>query len=171
MARPVRRFREGSKRKTSWSSTVPETTFTSLAASTAIIDSTFVVSGDQPETLIRTRGQLLVTTDQQAAAENPFGAFGIAIVSNEAVAVGVTAVPLPYTDSESDLWLLHQFFAAPMRFVTSGMAVTAQRYDLDSKAMRIVSPDQTVVLVMEVATGSGVGIQYRLDARLLSKGF
>ena len=95
----------GSRRLTEWAAIVPEITFQGLAAATVVIDSTFT-SAD-PATVIRLVGQLTVTSDQQAVGENPFGAVGLCVVSDQAVAIGATAIPTSYTDPESDLWFFH----------------------------------------------------------------
>jgi len=64
---------------------------------------------------------------------------------------------------------LHQFFAAPMVFAsTIGLSNLSQRYILESKAMRKVSEDQTLILVVENASATH-GLNYRLDIRILSK--
>jgi len=157
------------KRVTQWTSTAPETAFIGLAAATAVIDSTFVTDVNNPETIIRIRGLLTIVTDQTASSESPFGAFGVAVVSNQAVAIGVTAVPTPYADAESDFWMYHQFFAAPMNVATAiGIGSLDQQYILDGKAMRKITPDQTLILVMENGH-AGEGLQYRLDLRILTK--
>ena len=155
------------RRLTEWASTAPQTAFTTLAAATAILDSVFT-TGD-PETLIRVVGNLNVLTDQTAGNERPFGAVGLCVVSNQAVAIGVTAIPTPYTDAESDLWVQHAFWAAPFSFVTGGgIANVSVDIDMTSKAMRKVSPDETLCLVIENGN-SGQGCFYRLDVRVLSK--
>lgn len=163
----IRSPRSGhSRRLTEWTATVPEATYILLAASTAILDSTFI-TGD-PETLVRVVGNLSVQSNQVAASLEPFGAVGIAVVSDQAVAIGVTAIPTPYTDAESDLWLLHRFWAAPIATSGSGLTRAAVDIDLSSKAMRKVSPDETLVLVMENGS-SAAAAEYRLDLRILSK--
>ena len=167
----ARRFAPNSrvKRLTDWASTAPETGLISLPAATAIIDSTFVTSTGAPETLVRSVGELMIKLDQQAVNESPFGAFGICVVSDEAAAIGVTAVPTPYTDSDSDSWLLHQFWAASMQFASGvGVWVQQQRYSLNSRAMRKLHGEETLLLVIE--NGHAInGASYRLDMRLLAK--
>ncbi len=164
-----RSFVRSARRATQWTSTVPETAFIILAAGSSVIDSTFVTTSGAPETLIRVRGLFTVQTDQTAAAEAPFGAIGIAVVSDEAAAAGAASVPLPYTDAESDLWVMHQFFAAPFEFGTAvGFSDVARQYEIDSKAMRKVSEDQTLVLMVQNGSAAH-GMQYRLDLRLLAK--
>ena len=153
------------KRLTAWDSTAPETAYIGLGAATVALDSAFTTLG--PVTIVRVRGQLSVETDQVAGVERPFGAVGFCIVSDEAFAIGVTAMPKPYIDAESDLWVMHEFWAAPMNFGTAvGFAKVDFNLRIDSKGMRKFSEDQTLVLMMENAH-SAAGCRYRLDLRIL----
>ena len=168
----ARRFVQGPRRSvrrlTEWVSTTPETVFQGLSAATAILDSSF--TGADPEILIRVVGELMVSSDQTAGTEDPFGAVGICIVSDQVFAQGVASILTPYTDAESDLWVMHQFWAAPMLVASAiGFQNIAQRYTLSSKAMRKVSPDETVCLVIENGAQSPNAAKYRLDVRILSK--
>ena len=61
----------------------------------------------RPFTIVRQHYFLMLRSDQAAAAERQFGAFGCVVVSDQAEAVGVTAIPTPITDAGSDLWMLH----------------------------------------------------------------
>ncbi len=135
-------------------------------------NSTARYQGCGPETIVRVHGQLHVVSDQAGATERPFGAVGLAVVSNESVAIGVTAVPTPYGDADSDFWFMHRFWAAPMHFASAvGISMRAGwSFDLSSKAMRKVTTDQTVILVMENGDATG-GVRYRLDLRILTKVF
>ncbi len=168
-----RSFRSGPRRgslsrKTAWSAVVDNTQFQALAAATSILDTTFTTT--LPETIVRVRGRFTAMTDQAAASEQPFGAFGLAIVSDEAAAAGVGSMPTPYSDADSDLWFVHQYFHCPMLLGTAvgfgGAGV--QSLEIDSKAMRKITDDQTLVAVVENANGTD-GILYALDFRVLSK--
>ncbi len=172
MARNIGRnlTRRGVRRQTDWTATPPNTQFTLLAANTVLLTDSFVTSGDQVETLVRTRGLLTVLSDQASASEEPFGAWGIAKVSDQAFAIGASAIPFPYTNAASDLWLAHGYWACPMVGATlvgfSGSGV--QRYEIDSKAMRKLTPDETFVVMIENANATD-GVKFNLDLRLLAK--
>jgi len=170
--RSSRVFRSGGKtrRLTQWTSTDPETAYIGLAAATALLDSTFVTDANNPETIIRVRGLLSLQSDQDGQDEQAFGAVGLAVVSDQAVAIGVTAIPTPYADAESDFWMMHQFWCSPVNFNSAvGVAMPSDRqYEFDSKAMRKITPDQTLCLVIENGS-SAFGVLYRLDLRILSK--
>jgi hypothetical protein len=151
---------------TDWSSTEPETAYTTLAASTKVIDSVFTT--EEPVTITRVVGQLDVISDQLSAFEKPFGAMGTALVTDQARVAGAASIPGPYTAAESDVWFLHQFWVAPVLFATAvGISKTNQTYQMDSRAMRRMTPEDSMVIMIE--NGSLFGVDYRLDLRILIK--
>ena len=162
--------RSGSRSRTEWARTDAAsggTAFKALAGGAAVLDQSIVT--DDPITLIRTRGMIVVQSDQQAGDENPFGAFGICVVSAQAFAIGITAIPTPYTDADSDLWFVHGYFAAPLAFAdATGFANVSQRVDFDSKAMRRMSPDEVGVAVIENGTAAE-GLSYTFNFAILAK--
>ncbi len=124
----------------------------------------------RPFTITRSRMTIQWSSDQTAATERQFGAYGLAVVSDEALAIGVTAVPTPVTDSSSDLWLLHQWLMSQF-IVTSaiGSESVYQQIDIDSKAMRKVEDGQDIAFVGELATGVSDGFTLLVAGRLLVK--
>jgi len=122
----------------------------------------------RPFTIVRTHLQWLCKSDQSAASESFVGNVGMAVVSDQAVAVGVTAIPTPATDRGSDMFFLHS--AWPGRFDLIGTDVTQdlQHRNIDSKAMRKVNDDSDLVLTTEAGLiGSGVSIT--IGGRILIK--
>ena len=110
----------------------------------------------RPFTVIRTRGVIGVSSDQEAATEDFGGSFGFAVVSEQASAVGITAVPTPTTDSGSDLWFVYEFLFGRFAFGSvASFADVGNRRVIDSKAMRKVEDGQDMVGVVE---GPGTGI-------------
>jgi hypothetical protein len=110
-----------------------------------------------------------IISDQNGADEQAFGAYGLAVVSAQAVAIGITAVPTPYTDADSDLWFVHGYWSCPVQFGSSvGFSNISERIDFDSKAMRVVSPDETIIVVIENGHASQ-GALYTFNIALLSK--
>jgi len=69
------------------------------------------------------------------------------VVSDEAVAVGVSAVPTPVTQLGSDLWFAHKYMMCSGSAVNDG--VVGCPFSLDSKAMRKVDVGQDLVVVLE----------------------
>jgi len=120
----------------------------------------------RPFTVVRVRGMLGVESDQIAANEQPFGAWGLAVVSDQASA-SLPNIPTPITDENSDLWFAYQFFATSWKFNTSGAAIMAT-WEFDSKAMRKVDDGQNIVSVFENASALH-GLNYIIKYRLLVK--
>ena len=159
MARRFSGFRNRmirSGRKTFWLSGAHIQT-TMAAANTAVLVSSLNAAALalRPFTIVRSRGFWTLTSDQTAATEGQSVAHGLIVVSDQAVAIGVTAVPTPVVDDGSS-W--HVLDAAATRFTfISGVGVAfntmPERYVIDSKAMRKVEEGQDLIQV--VAT-SGV---------------
>ena len=97
---------------------------------------------------------LTLASDQAAAIETQIAAVGMAVVSDEAVAVGITAVPTLITESASSLWFLHQYLMADESNLTDR---TRGQFTIrvDSKAMRKVEIGQDIIVVIENFTAFG----------------
>ena len=170
MARRVRNsgFNRGPRRAVDWSASAPIAGYSGLAGSSAVISENFtpIVGG---ETIIRTRGLFSYGSDQVAATEDIVGAFGICVVTAQALSVGITAVPHPATDASWGGWLYHTFFAQQMRFA-SAIGLEPQWVNnivIDSKAMRKVDEDERLVVVIE--NTSTTGMLFYNSERFLSK--
>ncbi len=165
-----RRFRSGGfaqkPRKTlAWSSSAPVTGLVALAASTSALIET-IIPNVPDLTELRVRGLFGWRTDQLAASEIQVGAVGMIVVEEPAATLGITALPVPNTDGDSD-WMWHSYYASRFEF---GSAIGFQTSSLntmiiDSKAMRKVSSTQRVVVVIE---NSGLGIQFFWSIRILA---
>ena len=93
----------------------------------------------------------------------------MAVVSDQVAAVGVTAVPTPFTDLGSDLWFLHAMLTNHFTFVF-GVGVFVDNFSqmqIDSKAMRKVNDDQDVILVLENDSLSDGSTTYSAGRMLL----
>ena len=156
-----------SRRATQWVASSLETAVTNLAGSSVLLDQT--LTGTEPFTVVRTRGTLWVGSDQVATNEIAIGSLGMAVVSDQAAAIGVTAIPTPATDQESDLFFLWTPFLSDTRVVSAvGFETnTFSRNDFDSKAMRKVNENETIVVVLE--NSSSVGLDFLLNFRMLLK--
>jgi len=147
---------------------------TMAAASTA----SFVASlnaaalGFRPFTVVRTIMHLSLKSDQTGASENFDAAAGWAVVSDQASAIGITAVPTPMTDLGSDLWLFHKILNGSFLFI-SGVGTQSQEVPrggitVESRAMRKVNSDQDLVFITETSSVSSGAIMYSA-ARILIK--
>ena len=121
----------------------------------------------RPFTVIRFRGVLFLRSDQTAAAEAQAGAFGAAVVTEQALAIGVTAVPTPVTDMGSDEFFMHQIIMAGESRLTD-VAIPGTFLQFDSKAMRKCSESEEPYFVYEFASTTQ-GAQLHSAGRLLLK--
>ncbi len=121
-----------------------------------IIGSVTISEGSLVEsTLLRSRGELLVTATPDAATDKDVVGLGLCIVSANALAVGGTSIPGPIADMGSDLWLWHRFVPLDAMGATTEVAARTggtawARVVIDAKAMRRVPQDSAVVLVAEL---------------------
>ncbi len=161
--RIVRTQRGGTVRRMSdWFFIAPGHNTLAGAASAVVVASLNAAGlAARPFTIVRTHMELTIESDQTAASERQIAAIGMAIVSDQASAIGVTAVPTPSTDAGSDLWFAHQWMFNEFLFV-SGVGVhpnAGAKYSIDSKAMRKVNADEDVLVIAEnsLAGGSVIG--------------
>ncbi len=159
------------RRDTLWADAT-ETNNGLAAASTAVISNVTGASvlALRPFTVIRTRGYLHLRSDQTANTELYHAAWGMAIISNEAAAVGITAMPTPFTEMGSDLWFVFEQLAGT-NVVSSAVgfdAIGGVSRVFDSKGMRKVEDGQEITFVKETSSVS-VGVTFLSAARLLLK--
>jgi len=123
---------------------------------------------DEGVTLVRTRGEVLFRVTAAAGVGDEMGgAVGIAIASENAFGVGITAIMDPFVDSEWDGWLWHSFFRVG-GLVNDGAGF--QRIEIDSKAMRKVAALDVLYGVIKVETEIGtVTLVMAADTRMLFK--
>ena len=129
-------------------------------------------------TIVRLRGEAQLVLDMtQGADEGALLAIGIGIVTAEAFAVGLTAMPDPSigADADWDGWMYH-------RFVQMGISATIvqgevdqqsiARFEVDSKAMRKIQVGEVLALVLGMADEEGsVQATLRFTSRILIKNF
>ena len=110
----------------------------------------------RPFTILRTRLELVFESDQAAVTERPSGAFGIIVVSSQAVAAGAASCPSPITNIDDD-FLVYQGLASPFVFLSSVGFQNGSNtnYVVDSKAMRKVGPNEELVLVTHLRGALG----------------
>ncbi len=112
----------------------------------------------RPFTVVRTHLEMFMFSDQAAAFEAQEAAFGLAIVSDQAVAVGLAALPTPGTDMSSGLWFAHQVMLGDASNVANG-PLGGAHYSIDSKAMRKVELGQDLVVMLENTSTSGIVVK------------
>ena len=105
-----------------------------------------------------------------ASDEEPFGALGFAVVSDQASVIGITAVPSPTTDASSSLFFSWTPWFAPIETgtVVGFDAQAGQQYEFDSKAMRKVELGEDLVVTIENQNAAD-GASVLFLARILIK--
>ena len=161
------------RRATEWIGFVSTGEFQIAAPSTALVLGTISqveLADFVPFTLIRIRGWFSHRSDQAAASETYAGALGIAVVKEQARAVGGTSLPAPITDSGDDSWLYWTPFVGRIAVATSVGIVTELYTNLiiDNKAMRKIADGDAFVVTAETAA-LGAGVNGLFFVRMLFK--
>ena len=143
----------GNKRVNAWVASADQGGQSLASNASAIMQSNATLGGT---TIVRTRGLLLVRPQGFGADLDMQGALGIGIVSDQAFAAGAGSVPGPWTDADWDGWFVWQPWALRVEFSdATGVLVPANvNWEIDSKAMRKVQFNETVVIVAESQAGA-----------------
>jgi len=142
----ARRYRSNTqRRRTGWTGGLggngaasSQATLTSITATGTSILGDGLQSEIDGLTIVRIRGLLNLQLSSASAAYSGYdGAFGIAVVSGDAFAVGTTAIPKPIEDSSWDGWMWHQYFSLKNAGTyTTATSSNIQNLEIDCKAMR-----------------------------------
>ena len=146
------RGRLGAPRKTLWLGIAPTSITLASASAVAIQNSLNAAAlALTPFTIIRTRGFWQLRSDQSAASEDYGASIAAAVVSEQAVAIGATAVPTPDTDISSSMFFMFESMASRFEFddATGFHPANGVRQHYDSKAMRKVEQGEDVIFVAE----------------------
>ncbi len=167
MARGRRSFpalrRGGPGPNFSWARFVDEAA--TVAPTTKVFLAVLSTTIDLDLTIRRNRGRFFVQSDQQAASESYAGAFGIMVVSTVAATVGATAIPGPITDPDAN-WMVWEPFAGSVLFSSAvGVFLGGFQFEFDSKAMRTMSEDESLVLMVE--NGQAAGFSFSVASSTL----
>ena len=164
--------RQGPRRESLWLATVTTESILTGAPTAFITNSLNAAAlALRPFTVVRVRGILQVRSDQVAATES-FGAdMAYCVVSDQASAIGVTAVPTPLTDKGSDLFFVYQQIFGRIE-VGSGAGTgvpqqTSVFMQYESKGMRKVLEGEDLITVTENELGTGCNLIH--SARCLIK--
>jgi len=143
-----------------------EVPLTTVAAGNKALLGVFVLGTAFEETLVRTRGEFMVASDQAGTQETQLGALGFIRVTDAAAAIGVTAIPGPVTDGDDDGWVVWQPFTQMSTIALDGGPLS-MTYTVDSKAQRILREGQQFAVMVE---NSGVfGLQIAAIIRSLAR--
>ena len=166
-SRSPRMVGAGKRRATEWFPSANVTNSQALATSSFLFDQSLTAAelAKRPFTVTRTVGSIWVRADSEVLGKEPFGAIGFMVVSDKAVATGVTALPDPITQEGSDEWFVYQAIAANG---SAGEGAPYYEYKFDSRAMRKVQDGEDIIVM--VANASSVdAMQFVIKFRLLIK--
>ncbi len=147
----------GPKRQVRWIGPADQG-FISVTSTSSTLVASFNPSGagmDRP-TIVRTRGSVSLAPVVGIAADvDIVGAYGMCIVTDNAFGQGVAAVPQPFDDASWSGWLVWRSFS--IRFENNGALtghINQLVQEVDSKAMRKVAADETVIVVAQSQVGA-----------------
>jgi len=116
-------------------------------------------------TVVRVRGQVSIKLNSYAADLDIAGAFGMCVVSDEAFVAGAASIPRPFDDADWDGWFVWRSFAAHYELLdATGAFLASYEFEVDSKAMRKVTSNETIVMMCESQTGA---VQISMGLRTL----
>jgi len=144
-------LRGGKNRRESLWAVTPTSTVSIGSPGLAILAFSLTAAGLalRPFTVVRHRLVWFARSDVVTGGEVWGGAVGGCVVSDQASAIGVTAVPTPITDQQSDLWYFYeQQFG---RFGGTQVEEVGRQMQIDSKAMRKVEEGEDLIIVLETA--------------------
>ncbi len=183
MARAIRRgFSRGSargvRRKTQWSlgpggDDLATLDAVGISSSTTVIIGSGVTPAVSQLTVVRLHGHLEFALSSAVAALGGFSfAYGIGIVTSDAFAIGVTAVPNPFDDIDWPGWLVHG--SGAIRSVVGALAVGDPSINplvvpLESKSMRILRLNEIMFLAVQAGESGTANVNVRGMTRLLVK--
>lgn len=122
---------------------------------------------EEQTTVVRSRGFISIRPEAENADLEVTGAFGIGVVSAEAFTAGVASIPEPFSDGDWGGWLVWQPFGFNFEFQSGiGLHFPDWRFEVDSKAMRRLSPSEALVCVAESQSGA---FKVQFPARVLVK--
>jgi len=138
------------------------------------------VSTEDGLTLIRTRGELnLFLTTSDAAGNGFHGAFALGLFNENAFLTGISSILRPLDDEAYDGWFYHRYFSlfsgGPIAAAASqdndmvNPTSAALRIEVDSKAMRKLPEDQTIVGVLQVIELGTASMEWAFNSRTLVK--
>ena len=105
-------------------------------------------------TIVRTRGEVSIFL-AAGADVSVTGAFGIAVVTDRAFAAGVASLPDSVTDAGWNGWFVWRSFAQVVSFDdATGQRLFAFGFQVDSKAMRKIGAEETMVVIAASQAGA-----------------
>ena len=151
-----RHARSGPRRQVTWIGPALQNYVAVANGVNLIVGSFDPASSALPKpTIVRTRGQISVAPDLSSADVDIIGAFGMCVVSDQALAAGSASIPAPFSQADWDGWFVWRSFSMRYEFIDgTGTLQMDQRFEIDSKAMRKVSDNESIVLMAQSQGGA-----------------
>jgi len=161
---PVRSTR-APRRKTVWVGAA-DAAPVAVANNTSVLISSFSPDdlGILAATVVRTRGRVLVRPTAFGADQSFDGAYGLGVVSDEAFVAGAASIPRPFDDDDWTGWMVHGYWSEHLEFQGAQSEMIVESRPIDSKAMRKIRPNETLVWVAESRAGN---VTVQIPARVL----
>ena len=158
----------GPKRQVTWIGPADQP-YVAVASTVSVLLASFDpnAAGLAKPTVVRTRGQVSVKPEAFTGDVDIVGAFGMCVVTDQAFGIGITAIPDPFDQAEWDGWFVWRSFSYHLEFSTAeNILLGSWDFEVDSKAMRKVGDNETIVLMAQSQIGA-----FRISApvRLLLK--
>ena len=172
-SRGVTRARLPQRRGRAWEEAVGRNGVqTPISATGSVIATSVVAALSDGLTIARIRGRLDMWLSAADAVSSGFsGAVGIGVVSSAAATAGAASVPTPLTEQAWDGWMWWQSFGlfAPIAALSSSTPLDGSQLhvEIDTKAMRKIAIDESLVAVIEVVEVTTAVLQWRIDSRML----
>jgi len=159
-------FRRRGPGRSSWARSIFSELF--VGAGTKVLLGLFAL--DNPgisETIRRTRGRILVSSDQSAAVEVQKVAFGMIVINDLALAAGAASIPGPLTDGDDGSWFVWEPLLTIGARTPGGVVLNSQdgSQEFDSKAMRRIETGFGLALMIEA---QGVGAEVAVALSMLT---
>ena len=143
------------RRQTLWfTSASINTTLSAASTASIVISLNAAALALRPFTIVRNRGYFSIRSDNFAVStsETYEAAVGQIVVKDEAVAIGVTAVPTPIAQDASD-WHVYARLIGRTQISADGVAESnvIHQMEIDSKAMRKVDLGEDMIEVVETS--------------------
>jgi len=166
--------RSRSRRQTQWDLGPGSQTAQNPVGSGLIILGNGITPVTDKVTLTRVLGEMTFhLRTASAAGEGFLLTYGMGMVSEDAFAIGVTAIPNPQDDMDWDGWLTHGFVDLRSGTATlsdMGSAVMVRR-PIDVKAQRILGNNDIIFMCVDVLEVGTATLSISFDSRSLLKLF
>ena len=164
---------QGSRRRlTSWGEGPGDQSLTSISTTSFVILGSGIILLIPGLTVVRIRGELTLRFTSAGAADNGISfTYGIGIVSADAFAVGVTAIPNPQDDMEWPGWMWHGFttFRAASATLADVGSASVVRIPVDVKAMRKLGENEILFAALDADESGTATATASFDSRMLVK--